>query len=324
VISYNVDSLQSSDNYADVRIYRPRFLDVTWPVAPPDPATQPAAPINLTATSDNLGIHLSWTASSTSGVSYWVYLQNLTSGQTQASRLTTPVTTGTTLTLTTLVNNDTYQFFVTAFDSGGESSPSNSVTATFAIPAPATAPTGLTATANSDGTISLKWNAVSGLDITYNLYQRDDTAGETNFTNVDGYILGTSFTVQGLAQDHQYEFEISADNAGGEGPLSAPITATSHALPPTAPTNLTAIANNDDSITLNWTAPAAGLWYWVYWRDVTTNQSGYTKSQYPVTSGTTFTVTYLTVGDTYAFYVTALNMWCKLPRICLPLRHLLD
>lgn len=114
VLSYNVDSLQSSDNYADARIYRPRFIDITWPVAPPNPATRPAAPTNLTATSDSQGIHLSWTASSTSGVSYWVYLQDITSGWTQPSRLPTPVTSGTSLTLPNLTNNDTYRFDVTA------------------------------------------------------------------------------------------------------------------------------------------------------------------------------------------------------------------
>ena len=32
LISYNVNSLQSGDDYADVRIYRPRFIDVTWPI----------------------------------------------------------------------------------------------------------------------------------------------------------------------------------------------------------------------------------------------------------------------------------------------------
>jgi hypothetical protein len=33
VISYNVNSLQYTDNYANVRIYRPRFIDVTWPLS---------------------------------------------------------------------------------------------------------------------------------------------------------------------------------------------------------------------------------------------------------------------------------------------------
>jgi len=136
VISYNVNSLQSSDDYADARIYRPRFIDVTWPVAAPNPATRPAAPTALSATSDSQGIHLSWKASTTSGVSYWVYLQDMTAGQTQPSRWPTPVTSGTTMTLNTLTNNDTYHFSVTASDSGGESLRSNTVSAVFMIAAP--------------------------------------------------------------------------------------------------------------------------------------------------------------------------------------------
>jgi fibronectin type 3 domain-containing protein len=307
VISYNVNSLQASDNYADVRIYRPRFIDVTWPVAAPNPTSLPTPPTNLKATSDSQGIHLSWTASTTSGVGYWVYQQDVTAGQTQPSRRPDPVTSGTTLSLADLINGDTYQFKVTAYNSAGESPPSNSVTAVFTISAPTAAPTGLKATANSDGTISLQWNAVTGLDISYNVYERDDTAGDTSFTFSNSVPTGPSTTVSYLIQDHKYEFEVSAVNPGGEGPRSAPVTATSHAVPPPAPTGLTARANNDGTITLNWTAPGPGLWYWVYWRDVTAGQSGYTKSIYPLTSGTTFTVTNRQVGDVYAFHVTAIN-----------------
>ncbi|WP_181770752.1 DUF5005 domain-containing protein [Amycolatopsis pittospori] len=35
VVSYNVNSLDHGDNIADARIYRPRFLEVTWPPTPP-------------------------------------------------------------------------------------------------------------------------------------------------------------------------------------------------------------------------------------------------------------------------------------------------
>ena len=308
VLSYNVNSLQSGDDYADARIYRPRFIDVTWPVAAPNPATQPAVPTTLSATSDSLGIHLSWTASSTSGVSYWVYLQDTTAGQTQASRWPTPVTSGTQLSLTTLTDNDTYQFYVTAYDSGGESPPSNTVSAVFTIPAPTVAPTGLAATPNSDGTIGLQWNAVAGLDMSYNVYEEDVTAGQTSFTLYSPVHAATSTTVAYLTQDHQYEFEVSAFNPGGEGPRSAPVTATSHAVPPAAPTGLTATVNNDGTIALSWTAPAPNVWYWIYYCDITQNQKcTYTRSTYPVTTGTTFTLAYLTIGDVYSFYVTAVN-----------------
>lgn len=308
VLSYNVNSLQSGGDYADARIYRPRFLDVTWPVAAPNPATRPAAPTNLSGTSDNLGIHLSWTASTTSGVSYWIYEQDLTAGQTQPTRRPTPVTSGTTLTLTDLTDNDTYQFYVTAYDSGGESAPSNSASAVFTVPAPTTAPTGLTATPNSDGTISLQWKTVAGLDISYNVYDEDVTAGQTSFTLDTSVNDGTSTTVSYLTQDHEYEFEVSAFNPGGEGPRSAPVTAVSHAVPPAAPTGLTAKANNDGTITLSWTASAPNVWYWIYYCDVIQSQScTYTRTTYPVTTGTTFTLSYLTIGDVYSFYVTAIN-----------------
>jgi hypothetical protein len=308
VLSYNVNSLEDGGDYADARIYRPRFIDITWPVAAPDPATLPAPPTSLSATSDHQGVHLSWTASTTSGVAYWVYLQDVTSGQTQASRLPTPITSGTSLDLVNLTNGDTYRFRVTAYTTAGESPPSNSVTAVPDLQAPTATPANLTATANSDGTIGLHWGAVSGVGIYYRVYQRDTTAGETDFSPWDAPVTnGTSATARSLAEGHQYEFAVSAANPAGEGPLSAAVTAVAHMLPPAAPTALRATANNDGTIALAWTAPGPDLWYWAYFRDVSAGQGTYTRTRYPVTSGTSLTLSYLTNGDTYAFEVTAIN-----------------
>src|SRR5262249_39729447 len=48
LISYNVNSLEPGLSSADIRRYRPRFVEVAWPVPAPGPGVPPA-PTGLTA-----------------------------------------------------------------------------------------------------------------------------------------------------------------------------------------------------------------------------------------------------------------------------------
>ena len=82
----------------------------------------PAAPTNLTATAASSSqVNLSWTASTTSGVTYTV----LRNGSVDKTGVT-----GTTLSDTGLQASTTYSYTVEAVDSGGTSGPSNQVSAT--------------------------------------------------------------------------------------------------------------------------------------------------------------------------------------------------
>jgi fibronectin type 3 domain-containing protein len=399
VVSYNVNSLRLDGNTVDARIYRPRFIDVTLP-SPGDPSALPRAPQRLTATSDARGVHLSWTASPTAGVSYRVYQRDVSAGQTQAVRLPDTVN-GTTFDPGLLTNGDIYEFFVTAVNAAGESSGSNEVRATPNIPPPTAAPASLTATANADGTVSLSWTAVPDAGW-YRVARKDTTSGETGFTDLPDLFFGTSGVARSMMDGHTYQFQVRAASPGGDGPPSPPATvtvhlplpaaptnlraqpstdgtialdwdanpdawffvymrdvtagepsptrlpypvttnhlvaqylseghtyqfsvtatdtvgesapsnsvsATSHTVPPDAPTGLRAVAGNG-LVNLTWTAVTTSAWYWIYWRDVTAGEAGYTRSQYPLdptVTGTTFTANYLNNGDTYEFYMTATN-----------------
>jgi fibronectin type 3 domain-containing protein len=300
VISYNTDTLNPTENYSYVAIYRPRFIDVPWPVTtgdqPPDP------PSGLAASSGADGVSLNWTASPTPGVSYWVYGQNQTTGESYPSRILS--TTGTSALLSSLVNGDTYQFTVTAYDAGGESAPSNPETATPQVAPPSAAPADLTATANSDGSVTLAWQSVPEASW-YDVQQEDVTLGATSYSPTAYSPTGTAVTITGLTVGNEYSFEVAAANSGGPGPYSQPVTAVITMNPPTAPTDLTGTANNDGTITLNWDAPSDGCpcWYNVY----SSTDGGSTWSGPYLSTTNTWTGTYLTVGDTYTFYVEATN-----------------
>ncbi|MGV9243046.1 chitinase [Streptomyces sp. NPDC003710] len=92
-------------------------------------------------------------------------------------------------------------------DGGGGGDPSPTVPA---------APTGLTVSSTTSSSASLSWNAVSGAT-GYNVYQGG--------TKVSG-VTGASATVTGLSPSTSYSFQVTAVNAAGESPKSAPVTAT--------------------------------------------------------------------------------------------------
>ncbi|MGV9764094.1 fibronectin type III domain-containing protein [Micromonospora tulbaghiae] len=267
-------------------------------VAPPPP------PTNLVGTQNDDGtIGLSWTAAEPDRW-YWVYSRDVTAGGAY-SRGEYPVTTGTSAVAGLLTHGHVYDFYVVAFNGGGESPPTNTVRLASRIAAPPP-PANLRASARSDGQIDLDWDAAEA-DRWYWVYTRDVTAGGTFTRGVYPVTSGTSAVAGYLTVGHTYEFYVTTIGSGG-GPDSSPsakVQATAYLPPPSAPTNLKATAGNGQ-VSLSWTGPWAGAWFWLYTRDVTAGGS-WQRSTYPITNGTSTVAGYLTNGHTYAFYVTTIG-----------------
>jgi fibronectin type 3 domain-containing protein len=266
----------------------------------------PAAPTGLTATPNGNGeIALSW-AAVTGPAQYQVYLRDLTEQQEEFATLEPDSPFGTTATARKLVHQHDYEFVVVARNGAGDSPRSAAVTARASYALPGT-PGQLTATADGAGAVRLAWQA-AGPDVWYWVYQRDVTAGETAFTKLEYPVTqGASFNAAGLLHEHEYEFKVSAINGGGEGVATAPVRATARYGLPGVPTALAATVNADASVTLNWTGSGAGVWYWVYLRDVTAAETEFRKLEYPVTEGTTARPGALLDGHEYEFAVSAIN-----------------
>jgi fibronectin type 3 domain-containing protein len=203
----------------------------------------PAAPTGLTATAGDSQVSLSWTGSA-GATSYNVYrwygssytlLQNVG---------------GTSFADTGLADGSTYWYEVTAVNSGGESGPSNQVSATpqAVVTAPAP-PTNLSATAG-DGQVALSWSGSAGA-ASYNVYRWNGSS-----YGLLQSVGGTSFTDAGLNDGTTYWYEVTAVNSAGESGASNQVSAT-----PQAAVNYSLSASPTSvapggTVTVNWTAPA--------------------------------------------------------------------
>ncbi|MCW6004404.1 fibronectin type III domain-containing protein [Micromonospora sp. CPCC 205371] len=302
LVSYNLNSLEPNGTYADVRQGRPRFIEIDWPRPAPGPGV-PAAPEGLTVTVNGDLAVLRWQPVP-GATSYWLHQRDVTGGQTHFARVPTS-TTATQKEAAFLFDGHTYEYKVTAANAAGAGPFSATVTATVDVPPPA-APSGVTATANTTGGVTVAWSAVPNV-WGYAVHRRDLTAGETEFTQ-DGQVdsLSTQLVAEDLLHGHEYEFVVTAKNGGGDSPRSAAARATARYSPPAQVTGLAATPKADGSIELTWAEVAPGLWYQVYQRDVTAGDPEFTQLPLPATS-TTLTAGYLLHGHEYEYKVAAIN-----------------
>jgi len=250
----------------------------------PDAVHNP--PQNLTVTSTQGSINLSWSAPETGSTyslsGYYVYRNG---NVLNSSYITSQTYNDTNVTIGT-----TYSYYITAYyQSGNSSTPSNTVTDTpIGLYNP---PRNLTATAEY-GAVSLSWQAPnsgsSGSLITYHVYQ--DSVGIASVTT-------TSYSDSNVVGGISYQYYIIAQYTNGYSEHSN----IAHATPLIAnpPRNLTAQAGSG-SISLSWDAPETGG---------NGTLSSYTVYRNGTSQGTTtttvYTQTYLTNGTSYTYYVVA-------------------
>ena len=194
----------------------------------PHPAHPAGAPTGVSATPGNAQAHVSWAAPSSDGGSAITgYTATSSPGDMTCS------TAGLSCTVTGLTDGTPYTFTVTATNGvgpGPASAPSNSVTPS----APATvpgAPTGVSATPG-DAQAHVSWAAPSA----------DGGSAITGYTatsspdNMTCATAGLSCTVSGLTNGTPHTFTVTATNAVGPGPASAP----SNSVTPSASIDTTA------------------------------------------------------------------------------------
>ncbi|MFD0587311.1 M4 family metallopeptidase [Paenibacillus sp. GCM10027627] len=161
-----------------------------------------------------------------------------------------------------------------------------------------TAPTGLAASAVTNTSVALAWNAAT------------DNVGVTGYEVYRGSVLAasttsTSATISGLTAGTAYNFTVKAkDGAGNVSPASSALAVTTtgsnpvDTVPPSSPTGLATTAVTSTSVTLQWNASTDNVGvtgYNVYRNNVLTT----------TVTGTSVTISGLTGGTTYSFTVAA-------------------
>ena len=198
----------------------------------------PPAPASLTATeTSSTSIGLAWnqvTPPANCAISSYSVYRSTTSGFTPGSgNLLASGVTSTSFSDTSVASSTTYYYVVEANDAEGASPPSTQASATSGVPqctAAPSAPTGLTAAAQSSSAISVSWNPVTpptNCSITsYNVYGSTTGGFTPSASNLITSITGTTYSNTGLTASTTYYYVVEALDAAGTSAASAQATAT--------------------------------------------------------------------------------------------------
>jgi hypothetical protein len=213
--------VRTVDKYADDILGGPRPPVPPTPPAPPKPpkpvVDKPGAPRNVRAAAGNAQATVTWQAANPNGAPITRYVvqgagKTFQVGADQRS-----------LTVTGLVNGQTYQFAVHAVNKKGDgpSRTSNSVKPTSEVP---DAPTAVTAEAKPDGTVVVAWPAANGQGRDIKRYTV--TAISEGGSAPIGDATATSLTIPAgqLEYGKQYAFTVVAVNDIGAGSPASPVS----------------------------------------------------------------------------------------------------
>ena len=257
------------------------------------PSTVPDAPTAIEAISGDSQITVNWTAPDNTGGSDITMYTATAYAPGYGYSSCNDVTGSLTCDITELYNGVDYTVTVVAINAQGASVSSGSDHATPA--GSPTTPSDVTVTAGN-GQISVSWSASDGNGSAITAYTASTSDGSSCDTT-----SALSCVITGLTNGTSYSISVVATNGFGDSASSATVEATP-ATVPTAPRWLHGVAGNSTA-TLLWNA--------------STSNGGAHIDAYNVsdlhghgctTSALTCTVTGLTNGTTYTFYVTAHNV----------------
>ncbi|MFA5104310.1 MAG: fibronectin type III domain-containing protein [Candidatus Margulisiibacteriota bacterium] len=248
----------------------------------------PETPSNLAAVpySENR-IDLSWTDNSVYEAGFKVERSpNGTSSWTEIATVS-----GDTYQNTGLSANTTYYYRVYAYNTGGTSPYSNTLSAITNVPSP---PTGLTSEAITQTQATLRWTDNSNIETNY-IIQRKQSINDpwTNVATLGANAI--SYTDTGLTPNTAYLYRVFASNANGISDMSNAIILITQALPgvPATPSSLNSVVISQTQINLTWT-------------DNANNETGYKVERSP--NGTSSWAEIASLGaDATAFNNTGLT-----------------
>ena len=273
-------------------------------LATPPPIPAPPTGLGATATSSS-AINLSWTDAATNEDGFKIERKIGAGAFVQIATVGPNVTTYADSGLTA---STAYSYQVRAYNTGGDSTYSNTASATtLAAPPPIPAPpTGLGATATSSSAINLSWTDAATNEDGFKIERKTGAGAFVQIATVGPNV--TTFADSGLTATTAYSYQVRAYNTGGDSTYSNTATATTLTAPPpipAPPTGLGATATSSSAINLSWT-------------DAATNEDGF-KIERKTGAGafvqiatvgpnvTTYADSGLTASTAYSYQVRAYN-----------------
>ena len=254
-VTYNgfptgIDHDIDPDNSADTARSMNNTADTVSAFRASVTSNPPAAPSNLSASATSYNqIDLSWTDNSNDETGFRV---ERTINQVDWTEIATLGSSITSYSDTGLDGSTAYYYKTRGYNGAGNSGYSNTASATtLNPPEPPSTPQNLTATAYSDSQIDLSWSDNSN-ETGYRIERSLDQSSWVEIT-----ILATNVTTyndSGLNGNTIYYYKVRAYNEAGDSSYSNTASATTlnPPVPPSAPTNLTALTVSNSQIDLNW------------------------------------------------------------------------
>ena len=211
----------------------------------------PAPPLGLTAAAVSASlVNLNWTDSATNETGFRVQRRTgaggaWTDNAVVAQNLTTYQD-------VTVAAGQTYSYRVIAFNTAGDSTPSNEATVT--MPGTPSAPVGLQVLLVSPTQATLTWTDTSANETGFRIRRRIGSTGTWSEIGTVGQNF-TTFSNSGLPAGTTFFYRVTSYNAVGESAESNEVGVSTpgvNPVPPVAPGGLAASANSSSQVTLSW------------------------------------------------------------------------
>ncbi|MBN1676816.1 MAG: fibronectin type III domain-containing protein, partial [Kiritimatiellae bacterium] len=263
----------------------------------------PAAPGSLAAAAQSAtSIRLTWTDNSGNETGFKIDRRK--SGTDTWERIATPSANATAYTDSGLASGTLYYYMVKATNGAGDSSYSNTASATTGESAPA-APGSLAAAAQSATSIRLTWTDNSGNETGFKIDRRE--SGTDTWARIaTPSANATAYTDSGLLSGTLYYYMVKATNGAGDSPYSNVAGATTGESAPTAPGSLAAASQSATSIRLTWADNSSNeTGFKIDWRQSGTDT--WERIATPGANATAYTDSGLASGTLYYYMVKATN-----------------
>ncbi len=264
--------------------------------------TTPGAPSNLTASTGDTQVALSWKASSNAS-SYNVMRSSNGSAMASIASVTSLNYTDTAVT-----NGTAYTYGITAVNAVGTSPMSNQVTAIPNPPQPPAAPANLSASAGN-AQVALSWQASVNATF-YNVLRSSNGSAMNAVATVNALTYMDTSAANGTT----YTYAVVAGNTAGTSGMSNQVSATPVApvqVVPPAPSGLRALVGKSGNkrnptykVNLSWTQSGSAS---ITQEKIYRTPAWSTGSPKVISAATAYTDSPVTHGTTYTYYVTAVN-----------------